>query len=90
MFAVGYSPCFLSALKLVGHKMAMDVADALVTAKAGIGARSEGGYGQVVDLVISLPSVSREDAERVAHAAHHTCSYSNATRNNIGVALTIA
>jgi osmotically inducible protein OsmC len=90
LFATGYSACFLSALKLVGRTMKIDMADASVKAIVGIGPSSEGGYGLTVELVTSAPDLSREDAERVVHAAHQTCPYSNATRGNIDVQLTIA
>jgi lipoyl-dependent peroxiredoxin len=90
LFAAGYAACFLSAVKLVGSKMRVDVAEASVTAEVGIGASSAGGFGLTVDLVVSLPNASREDAEKLVQAAHQACPYSNATRNNIDVGLTIA
>ncbi|NKJ39855.1 organic hydroperoxide resistance protein [Rhizobium sp. SG570] len=90
LFATGYAACFLSALKLVARTMKIDMADASVKAIVGIGPSSDGGYGLTVELVTNAPGLSREDAERVVHAAHQTCPYSNATRGNIDVQLTIA
>lgn len=90
LFAAGYSACFLGALKAMSGQVGVKVPpDASVTADIGFGPRSEGGYGVTADLRISLPGVPREDAEKLARAAHEVCPYSNATRNNLDVGLTI-
>jgi lipoyl-dependent peroxiredoxin len=92
LFAAGYAACFLGALKLVASKggHAKVPANARVTASIGIGPRSEGGFGLTAALEVSLPGVPREQAEALAQAAHQACPYSNATRNNIDVTLTVA
>ena len=91
LFATGYSACFIGALKVAGQQLKMKVpADTSITATVGIGPRSEGGFGITADLLISLPGVGREDAQRLVDTAHQICPYSNATRNNIDVMLTIA
>ena len=90
LFAAGYSACFLGAMKAVSGKQGVSVpADATVTATIGFGPRSEGGYGITADLAIDLPGVDRADAERLVQAAHAVCPYSNATRNNVDVGLTV-
>ncbi len=65
-------------------------ADTSIIASVGIGPRSEGGFGITADLLISLPGIGREDAQRLVDTAHQICPYSNATRNNVDVRLTIA
>ncbi|MCT8002948.1 organic hydroperoxide resistance protein [Sphingomonas sanguinis] len=91
LFAAGYSACFLGAMKAVSGKEGVKVPpDATVTAEVGFGPREEGGYGITVDLAVSLPGVDRADGERLMHAAHQVCPYSNATRNNVNVGLTLA
>ena len=91
LFAAGYSACFLGALKVAGQQAKVKIpADAAITATVGIGPRSEGGFGITVDLVVSLPGVDREEAEALVAAAHQICPYSNATRNNVDVGLTVA
>jgi lipoyl-dependent peroxiredoxin len=91
LFAAGYSACFLGAMKAVSGKVGVRVpADATVTAEVGFGPRSEGGYGITAHLTASLPGVAPEDAERLMHAAHEVCPYSNATRGNLDVGLTVA
>lgn len=91
LFAAGYSACFLGAMKAVSGKVGVRVpADASVTAEVGFGPRSEGGYGITVDLTVDLPGVERQDAQRLAEAAHQVCPYSNATRNNVNVGIAVA
>ena len=91
LFAAGYSACFLGAMKAVSGKEGVRVPqDATVTATIGLGPRSEGGYGITADLHIDMPGVDRADAERLVAAAHEICPYSNATRGNIDVSLTVA
>lgn len=90
LFAAGYSACFLGAMKAISGKEGVRVpADATVTAEIGFGPRSEGGYGITADLTIALPGIERADAERLVHAAHEVCPYSNATRGNVEVGLTV-
>lgn len=91
LFAAGYSACFLSAMKAVsGHEGVKVPADASVTAEIGFGPRSEGGYGITASLTINLPGVDREAATKLINAAHAVCPYSNATRGNVDVGLTVA
>jgi Ohr subfamily peroxiredoxin len=92
LFAAGYAACFLSALKFVaaqggGPKVP---ASATVTSTVGVGPRSEGGFGLDVALEIALPGLDRAAAEALVEKAHQACPYSNATRNNLDVRLTIA
>ena len=90
LFAAGYSACFIGALKVAGQQLKLPVpADTTVTATVGIGPRSEGGFGITADLAVSLPGVAAEDARRLVDLAHQICPYSNATRGNVDVGLTI-
>lgn len=91
LFAAGYSACFIGALKVAGQQLKIKVpAETTVTATVGIGPRAEGGFGITADLEVSLPGVERAEAEQLVAAAHQICPYSNATRNNIDVGLSIA
>lgn len=90
LFASGYSACFLGAMKAVTANEEIKVPlDATVTATVGIGPRSEGGFGITAALEISLPGMEREAAEDLVSRAHMVCPYSNATRGNVDVTLTI-
>lgn len=90
LFAAGYSACFIGALKVAGQQLKLRVpADAKVTATVGIGPRSEGGFGITADLRVELPGIEPADAEKLVAAAHQICPYSNATRGNLDVGLTV-
>lgn len=91
LFAAGYAACFIGAMKFVGSQTGIKVpADVSVTSTVGIGPRAAGGFGLTVDLAISLPGLDRATAESLVEKAHQVCPYSNATRGNIDVKLTIA
>jgi Ohr subfamily peroxiredoxin len=92
LFAAGYSACFLGAMKAVARSGDYPKVpdDATVTATVGIGPRSEGGFGLDVALEVNLPGVDRAEAEKLVEAAHQVCPYSNATRGNLDVRLTVA
>lgn len=91
LFAAGYAACFIGALKASAPSLKLRVPDdTSVTATVGIGPRSEGGFGLDIDLAVSLPGLEREDAQRLVDAAHEVCPYSNATRNNVDVRLSVA
>jgi Ohr subfamily peroxiredoxin len=64
--------------------------DTSVTATVGIGPRSEGGFGLDIAIEIALPGLSSADAQSLVDKAHQVCPYSNATRNNVPVRLSIA
>ncbi|WP_295465877.1 organic hydroperoxide resistance protein [uncultured Pseudomonas sp.] len=90
LFAAGYSACFIGALKFVGAKEKIAVpADVSVTAQVGIGPIPT-GFALDVELTISLPGVDRAVAEDLIEKAHQVCPYSNATRGNVDVRLTLA
>jgi len=91
LFASGYAACFLGALKVAGAQAKAKIpADTTVTAKVGIGPRSEGGFGITADLTITLPGLDKAEAQKLVDSAHQICPYSNATRGNVDVGLTVA
>ena len=91
LFAMGYAACFVGAMKAVAPSLQLRVpAEAQVEATVGIGPRSEGGFGITADLTVTLPGLQRADAEKLVAAAHQVCPYSNATRGNVDVGLTVA
>ena len=89
LFAAGYSACFLGAMKYVAsqEKIALP-ADVSVNGHVGIG-QIPTGFGIEVELKISLPGLARDAAEALVAKAHVVCPYSNATRGNIDVTLTV-
>jgi Ohr subfamily peroxiredoxin len=89
LFAAGYAACFHSALKLVATRQKLDVTGTEVSASVGIGATDGGGFGLTVALVVYAPKLDKATAEQVTEAAHQVCPYSNATRGNIEVSLSV-
>ena len=90
LFAVGYSACFLGALKYVaGQQKVALPADTTIEGNVGIG-QIPTGFGIEVELKIAIPGLLREQAEALVQQAHIVCPYSNATRGNIDVTLTVA
>ena len=90
LFAAGYAACFHSALKLVAGQLGGDATDSEVVADVSIGMLESGGFGLAVQLEVTLPAMDDEAAEVLVKAAHEVCPYSNATRGNIDVALSVA
>lgn len=89
LFAAGYSACFLGALKFVAAREKVQLpADTSITGEVGIGAIPT-GFGIEVELKISLPGLDADTARALVDKAHVVCPYSNATRGNIDVTLTL-
>ena len=89
LFAAGYSACFIGALKAVAGLQKITLPeDTSIDASVDLGKISN-GYGIAVRLDISLPGMDRAAAQAVVDAAHQVCPYSNATRGNIEVTLTL-
>ncbi|WP_255988308.1 organic hydroperoxide resistance protein [Chitinolyticbacter albus] len=89
LFAAGYSACFLSALKFVAGKARVALpAETQVAGHVGIGPIPT-GFALTVELVVTIPGFAADDAEALVEAAHQVCPYSNATRGNVDVQLTV-
>ncbi|MCJ0891705.1 organic hydroperoxide resistance protein [Rhodococcus sp. ARC_M5] len=89
LFAAGYAACFHSALQMVARQDKADVTDSAVGARVDIGPNDNGGFQLAVTLEVTLPNLSRENAQALADKAHQVCPYSNATRGNIDVTVTV-
>jgi Ohr subfamily peroxiredoxin len=90
LFAAGYSACFIGAMKAVAGKQKLELpADLAVDAEVDLGPVGQ-VYGIAVRLKVSLPGMDRAAAQALVDTAHQVCPYSNATRGNIDVTLTLA
>ena len=94
LFAAGYSACFLGAMKFVGSMEKISIpADTKVEGAVGIGPFGTGpapeGFNITVELKISLPGMDKAAAHALVEKTHKVCPYSNATRGNIDVTLTV-
>ena len=93
LFAIGYSSCYLGAMKFVAGKMTPPVKiadDASTTAHVSFGPRDDGeGFGLEVAMDVNLPGVDKAQAQDIATKAHVVCPYSHATKGNIKVTTNI-
>lgn len=90
LFAAGYAACFDSALNLVIKQQKIKTGETAVTAKVTIGQLDAGGFGLAAELHADIPGVTIEEAKLLIEKAHQICPYSNATRGNMEVVLTVS
>ncbi len=92
LFAAGYSACFIGAMKAVAGMQKIKLpAEVSITADVSIGPMTgkPGAFGISVAMAVSVPGMERAAAEALVKTAHEVCPYSNATRGNIDVVLTV-
>ena len=92
LFASGYSACFIGAMKAVAAKQKIALpAEVSITADVSIGPMTgkPGAFGIAVTMAVSIPGMDKAAAQALVTAAHEVCPYSNATRGNIDVNLTV-
>ena len=90
LFAAGYAACFDSALNLVIKQSKVQTGETTVTAKVSIGQLENGGFGLAAELQANIPGVSLEEAQTLTEKAHQVCPYSNATRGNMEVMISVS
>ncbi|WP_024605268.1 MULTISPECIES: organic hydroperoxide resistance protein [unclassified Pseudoalteromonas] len=89
LFAAGYAACFIGALKFIaGSEKIVLPSDTHIDSQVSIGA-IEGGFGIAVKLAVSLGDMDKAAAQELVDKAHQVCPYSNATRGNIEVELSV-
>lgn len=90
LFACGYSACFLGALKFFAGTQKIAIPpETTVTADVSIGPIPAGFIIQVA-LTVHVPGLDKKKVEELVQGAHGVCPYSNATRGNIEVKLSVA
>ena len=92
LFASGYSACFIGAMKAVARNQKIALpAEVSITADVSIGPMSgkPGAFGIAVSMAVSVPGMDKAAVEALVKTAHEVCPYSNATRGNIDVTLTV-
>ena len=90
LFAAGYAACFHSALQGVARSQKVKVTDSSVGGRVQIGPNGQGGFQLAVTLEVVIPGMDHDQAQALADAAHQVCPYSNATRGNIDVTVTVS
>ncbi len=92
LFAAGYSACFIGAMKAVSARQKLALSSEVsIKSSVSIGPMTgkPGAFGIAVTMDISVPGMDRAALEQLVAAAHEVCPYSNATRGNIDVTLTV-
>jgi Ohr subfamily peroxiredoxin len=89
LFAVGYAACFQSALFAVANSRKLDASESQIICRVGFGPTGHGGFGLTVALDLHAPFLTRKQGADLMARAHERCPYSNATRGNIDVALSV-
>lgn len=90
LFAAGYAACYHNALIMVARQAGADLGDSSVGARVGIGPLEDReGFGLAVELEVVVPNLPHDEAQALADKAHQVCPYSNATRGNIDVTVTV-
>ncbi|NEX62896.1 organic hydroperoxide resistance protein [Noviherbaspirillum galbum] len=89
LFALGYSACFLGAMRVAAGQTKVKIPEGTtVTATIGIGPRSEGGFGITAELDVYLPGMAQADAQKLVEVTHGICPYSNAIKASVDVKTT--
>lgn len=89
LFATGYAACYLGALRLVSDKAGTPVGpDTKVQSTVGFGKNTRGeGFNLDIALKVTDHGMDKAVIDDLIQKAHQVCPYSNATRNNVDVAL---
>jgi len=89
LFAAGWSACFEGAMGLAAKKMKLRLpADLAIDAEVDLCLTGDASFLQA-RLNVRLPGLERKVAQAIVDAAHQTCPYSKATRDNIDVTITL-
>jgi Ohr subfamily peroxiredoxin len=93
LFAAGYAACFIGAMKYIAGQQKLSIPpDVSIDSKVSLGplGAPQKGFGIAVEMLVHLPGMDRAQAEQLIHDTHEVCPYSNATRGNIEVNLSLA
>jgi lipoyl-dependent peroxiredoxin len=93
LFAAGYAACFIGAMKAVAGRQKLALpAEPTIHSEVAIGPMTgkAGAFGIAVAMQVAVPGMDRAALEQLVATAHEVCPYSNATRGNIDVKLSVA
>lgn len=90
LFAAGYAACFHSALHSVARSRKIKIENSSVGGRVHLHRDGDSGFKLSVELEVVIPEMDHAQAQELADAAHQVCPYSNATRGNIDVAVTVS
>ena len=90
LFAAGYAACYHSALQAAARAQKIAISGTSVGSRVHIVRNGEGGFDLAVDLEVVIPELDPATAQKLADAADEICPYSNATRGNIVVNVSVS
>lgn len=90
LFAAGYAACFHSALHSVARSRKIKIEDSSVGGRVHLHRDGDSGFKLSVELEVVIPEMDHAQAQELADAAHQVCPYSNATRGNIDVTVSVS
>ncbi|MGM9483197.1 organic hydroperoxide resistance protein [Roseateles sp. NT4] len=86
LFGIGYSACFMGAMRRAGTPLGIRVPDDVsIDADVSLGTTADQGFALAVKLTVSLPGLDATQKQQLVDGAHQLCPYSHATRGNIDV-----
>lgn len=89
LFAAGYAACFIGALKFVAGQQKISLpANTKIDSSVAIGTIPN-AFAIQVAMSIHILGIELAQAQALVDAAHQVCPYSNATRGNVEVTLTV-
>lgn len=89
LFAAGYSACFDNAVIGVIREMKIKGVTHATTVGVTLGEMENGGYGFEIDIEVAVKGIDLITAEKIIQAAHQVCPYSNLSRGNAKVGLSV-
>ena len=89
LFAVGYAACFEGAMGVVAKTQNVKLGRFWIDAEVMLYKTPEGGFKIGAQLNVNTPELDQQTAQAVVDKAHQVCPYSNATRGNIDVKLSV-
>lgn len=92
LFAVGYSACFLGAMKAAAGRLKIRLPeDTTVNASVSFADREDNvGFTIVAALEANAPGIDKADVEKVMALAHDICPYSDLIKKAHEVKLSVA
>ncbi len=85
LFAMGWSACFLSSMKIAAGKMKIKVPEGVAVDTEVDLCLGDDGYSLQARMKVILPGLERQVAQDLVDASHHVCPYSKAVQGNINV-----
>src|ERR1700760_3605563 len=82
LFAVGYAACFEGAIGVMGRRERAEVGDVSIDSRVTLTPVGDRTMRLGAGLGVAL-------AEKIVRGAHEVCPYSNATRGNVDVRLSV-